>query len=412
MADPVDPYEGLRLKQVRDRAAAVREFSRTGSWEDIEPLVELAKGDKSPSVRLYAAAAASDIACRHRGAAGQTPLSIEQRTRIIDWLKGVDPNKAPGLLMLLASSADKRNFDRLGRALRDPSNVVRAGAVAAVRRMALSAAAMDEPRIAEAVGTWLDHPKLPAEITLELAKLIGECGWTGFDARLRKAAGAGRPHVAAVDEVFGLLAERNQPGSWEGVWASSGHDVFEPGDEGIADWFLISDGQAHTPGKKRTRKLVVEEGSATLAGKPARWIVAPRGAAGPQRALQTQGFTYWRLDGKKLVGALEALLPGIEKLGEDARPIAEWYAATDGAVAARAHAVVLATIGALDDAREALDTLTGVKKPRNDLWFWLGKVAAAQSDAKTAKKALGQFLEKAGKKAQYRKEAEKLLASL
>ena len=78
--------------------------------------------------------------------------------------------------------------------------------------------------------------------------------------------------------------------------------------------------------------------------------------------------------------------------------------------AQRAKALVLWRTGAADDARALLEQLTAHKRPRNDLFWFLGAICAEQGDTKAAKAALTRFLDKAGKKAAYRGEAEALLA--
>ncbi len=412
MGDAQDRHAGLHAKEIRDRAAAARQLGLDGSWEDIDALVRVATGDKSPSVRLYAAAAAADIACRGRGAAGHPPLDASRRDRIFAWLKGVDPAVNPGLIVLLAAASDRRNLDRIGRILRDPRNVVRAGAVAAIRRMALSAATVDEPHVARAVGAWLADRRVPPDVVLDLVRLVGECGWSDFDDALDRAAGRGRPHGAAVAEARSRIAEAADAAAWEGVWASTGRDVFEPGGEGIAAWFLVHDGRVHVPGKP-AQPLVVEGGAAHVGDQPARRIHAPRGGEPDTHpAIQVGGHTWWRVAGRDLVAAVPELLDGIGALGEAARPVAAWLGAVDGTLAARARAIVLHRLGALDEARALLDALCAHKKPRNDLFWWLGRVAADQGDVEAAAAALRRFLDKAGRKAAFRPEAEALLARL
>lgn len=410
MADPTGPHAGLRQKEVRDRALAARELAATGDWSDIEALIEVSKGDKSTSVRMYAAAAAADLACRTRSVGAG--LVGEQKAQIFEWLKGVDPMTNPGLLVLLAASSDQRFLERLGRALRDPRNVVRQGAVAGVRRLALAAVSAKEPHIAEQVAEWLLSGKLLPDVSLELARLVGEAGWTDFDAPLRKAAIAGRPHAAVVDEVFQRLAARDGDITWEGLWASDGQDVFEPRGTAIVEWFLVADGEVRKPGTDAA-PLELGDGAGTLDGKPVRLVYAPRGGEpGSHPAIQVEGHTFWKVQGKELVTTLDEIIDGVAELGEAARPVADWLEAVDGTLAARARAIVLYRIGALDEAREALDALCAHKKPRNDLFWWLARVAADQGDTAVAKDSLERFLDKAGKKAAFRKEAEALLGEL
>ena len=61
-----DPLAALKSKDISDRAAGCRDLSLTGTVENLEVLAELAASDKSPGVRLNAAAAAADILSRCR----------------------------------------------------------------------------------------------------------------------------------------------------------------------------------------------------------------------------------------------------------------------------------------------------------------------------------------------------------
>lgn len=412
MADASDPHAGLREKQVKDRAAAARELAVRGSWDDVGELVRVAMTDKGPSIRLLAAAAAADIACRGRGVAGQTPLTPTQRDQVLAWLKGVDPVHNPAILMLLASSADPRNLERLGRALRDPRNVVRAGAAAALRRLALSAAAVEEPQIPEAVASWLDGGKLAPDATLDLARLTGEAGWPGFDDRLRKAAGAGRPHAAVVTEAQARRERLAAADAWDGLWVDYGRDVFENSGDQPEAWCLIAAGRRRSPGAP-TVAIEAQGGVGTLDGRPARLIHAPRfGESTSALALQTGGRTWWKRESKDLAAAVDELAADLASLGPDARPVADWLAGVEGVVATRAHAIALSMADAHAEAVAALSALVDQKKPRNDVYWWLGRSAAAVGDRARAKQALAEFLDKAAKKAAWRPEAEALLATL
>jgi hypothetical protein len=69
---------------------------------------------------------------------------------------------------LFAALASDDAIARLGRILRDPRNQARVGAIAAVRRMALSGASAGASLEAAALG-WLGQ-KLPTDVSIELVK--------------------------------------------------------------------------------------------------------------------------------------------------------------------------------------------------------------------------------------------------
>ena len=64
--ETTDPIAALGSKSIADRAAGCRDLSTIGTVENISDLSVLAGGDKSPGVRLSAAAAVADILSRCR----------------------------------------------------------------------------------------------------------------------------------------------------------------------------------------------------------------------------------------------------------------------------------------------------------------------------------------------------------
>ena len=80
MVGQVDSTEALRVGDVTARSAAAQSLVAEGEWPEVEALVVCAMTDKSPSVRLVAAASAADIVARHRGASGHAPDQAERLT--------------------------------------------------------------------------------------------------------------------------------------------------------------------------------------------------------------------------------------------------------------------------------------------------------------------------------------------
>ena len=78
----------------------------------------------------------------------------------------------------------------------------------------------------------------------------------------------------------------------------------------------------------------------------------------------------------------------------------------EGAVGVRGRAVAQFLAGDLSAADETLTSLTNAKKPRADLFFWLGRLRAEQGDAAAAAQAYSSYLEKTKKKAPFRAAAE------
>lgn len=405
-----DPRVALRQGDVAERAAAARELAQAGTWEDLSELVTLAKEDNSPSVRLYTAAAAADIVCRMRSHG--PALTSEQRTLVSDWVKTFDPGHNPSLLMMLSAVADGPTVDRLGRMLKDPRNGVRAGAAAALRRMALSAVSVDDTRIPMAVDKLLAQVRrLPGDAVLELVRLVGEAGWAELEDALGPASGAGRLHGPAAEEALERLRARREPSTWEGLWLADGGDVLEPVPERtIASWLAVVDGVA-VDASGELGPIELREGRGALRRRPVRLIFTPRvGESGIFRALQSEGTTWYLAEGKELLDAVETLVHDVPQ--GVARGMFRWLEGLEGVQAQRARALALWRAGDLAGAAALLTEQVEQKKPKADLFWFLARVRADQGDRAGAVAALDAFLERAGKRARFRKEAETLRAEL
>lgn len=406
-----DARAALLKGDVATRTAAARALARDGRFADVEALVDRAAHDKSPSLRLYAAAAAADILARRRGAAGQKKLTKAQRAQVHDLLRPIDPGVNPGLLMLWSAVADKTALDRLGRMLRDPRNGVRAGAAMAVRRMALSAAAATDKSIPKAVHGWIGTGRLPPDALLELGRLIGQAGWTQLAADLGPISGAGRPHAGVVAEARDRLAARAQPEAWAGLWCSHGSDVLLPSaSRTCVDWLAIEGGSAWRM-DGTAAPLTLDP--AQLDGSAARLVWAPRlGDEEDGCAIQWGGHTFWGASGPALAKQLDALASGLAERPEVALAAAGWLSKVEGVVAPRVRVRLLVEGGAIAEAAAALEPLLAAAKPRPELFLWLAHVRRAEGDVGAAREAAQTFLERAAKRAPLRARAEALVADL
>ena len=404
-----DPRERIRDKQVTVRAAAVRELQRVGKLDDLDLLVGLAIQDKSPAVRLYAAAAAADVVGRFRGAAGQQSLGPSERQAIHDRVRRVDPATNPGLLMLLSATADKRSLDRLGRMLRDPRNLVRGGAAMALRRMAISGGALGRDDIAASVRSCIGHPKMKADSLGELVRLIGEVGWLDLEDAVRRAAPRVNPE--AVSEAMERLDQRRRPSAYDGIWQDEGLDVVEINDEPRpGGWLAVAGGSAHRPGGEAPFEL--EDGRSTIGGSPARLVWASQLGAAQDRveAIQVEGATYWSVPAATLVAEVDSWVGQLTPGG--AGVALATVAAVEGAPAARARVALAWRAERSDAAADDLAWLLGQRRPRADVHFWHARILVMQGDAEGAKAAIETFLGRAGKRTGYVEEANELLQTL
>jgi hypothetical protein len=400
-----DPHGSLADKQIAVRAAAARQLARTGTFDDVEGLIGIAVDDKSPSVRLYAAAAAVAILMRGRSVYGGTPWSPAQRDRVLSAVAATDPARTPSLLLCYAAFPEPEVIKRLVRMLRDPRYGVRAGAAAALRRMALSGAATLDPtadtNLREWVGEALDHKKLPNDAAIELIHLVGEAGWDVLLPRVRKVAARAPQASEAAEQASARCAARDDPDAWRGVWLDEGRDVLDekdPSESDDRDWFAL--GGALSP----------EGGRLSTHGRVFRRIWAPRPAdEGRHAAIQADGRTWWRLEGKRLVEFVVSMDTALVEAEVDVDLVSRFLEAEEGAAAVRARALVLARYGRGEAALNVLEKPLSAKKPRNDLHFIEGLARAAMGDAAGAKQAWTRYLDKAKKNDPWREEAESLV---
>lgn len=400
MAETVDPREALGSNDVAVRTQAARDLAADGSFADLPVLVETAKSDKSPSVRLYAAAAAADVAMKR-------PLRPAERRAILELFRTWDPGHNPSLLMVLAAVPDQDGLERLGRLARDPRSDVRSGAITALRRMNTLPGA--DKLLAESVRRWLDAGKHPGDAVAELVRLAGEAGWSGMEDVIRRAAGKGRAAAIAAEQALEWLLARRDPTSWTGTWVAWSEDGKE-----VVDWVYLEG--AHVWGRKGEHgPLTVADGVGTVEGlPPLRRIWVPRGGdEGTAEALKTEAHTYWRQAGKALAAVIEALDGALAEVPVAALGMARELAPLEGVSAMRARAIALWRGGLLREAEKVVESLAaGERKPNPHLQWIAGNVKLGLGDLDSARDALRIAVKGAPKKAAWKPEAEALLASL
>lgn len=396
-----DPRDALQNGDVTAKTAGARDLARVGTVDDVPALLEAVRGDKSPSVRLYAAAGAAEILARHRGAYDQESLPNDVKARILADVQSVDPGRAPSILLCYAAFPDAAVLKRLVRMLREPRQAVRSGAGAALRRMALSGATTREgPGIREWVAEALRHPKLPSDAAADLVRLVGEAGWTELRPLVERGLGLEGAVGEATTTAIERLDQRNAPSAWDGVWVDEGLDVLQVGQADPEGSWLALD----TPEPVGT--------TLELAGGTARRIWAPRlGEEGVHEALQVDGRTYWRLSGKRLIGFVTEQDAALAGRPDAASWLLDAVDEVGGAPALRAAALVCVRTGRHDEALQRLEKPLSAKKPRNDLRFLQGLALLGVGRTADGRASLEAYLEKAKPKEAWRAEAEALLAT-
>lgn len=390
--------DGLSSSDVQERTAAVRALGERRDFADFPRLVALATTDKSPSVRLTAAAVAGDVVVAQK----RTPA---QRKAILEALRTIDPGTNPPIVLALAAVRDDAGLERLGRLLRDPRSDVRMAAATALRRMAnLDQGPVDLPKH---LAAWMTEGRHPVDALAELIRLAGECGWPSLEGPIRAAAAKGRATAEAAELALGWLAARRDPTSWAGMWMSTDED------QPVA-WLFVEDAVVFGA-EGRLGDLEVAEGVGTVPGRgPLRRVWATRTSVeGTMEAITCDGRTLWRHKGPQLTRAVDELYPQLSALPDVAAGVAEWMRELEGLGAMRARATALWKCGQLQEAEKVIASLLhGEKKPNPQVLWLRAAVQAEQGDLAAARASITQSLATAPKKAAWRPEAEALQQKL
>lgn len=405
MPETEDPRATLVSGDISTKAAAARDLLRDGGWADVELLLSRARVDKSPSVRLYAAAAASEILFR-------IPLDAGQCVAVRDMLRGHDPGDNPSVLAALGALPDDAALDTLGRLLRDPRNGVRAGVVAALRRRALRAAGGSDTSLAAKIRQWLESGRVPPDASLDLVKLVGEAGIVGCEASLQKLTGAGRNHPAAIATARERLGARRDVATWQGLWVGSDVDVYS-----VASVADARKGFALVFGDQVvgdvTGSLRFTEGGAVVgdAAVEVRRVWVPTlGDAPDDEVLQVGGLTLRKLAGKDLAAGLDEIEDRVTDPAAWAA-LAGWLEGQETLVALRTRANALFRAGRLAESATILDDLVA-RKPKPELLWLVANVKLGLGELDAAREAVAEYLEKVSKKAPHRADAEALSRAL
>lgn len=411
-----DPRAALGAKDLPTQAAGARDLARVGTWDDVDDLLQLAVNHKRTGLRLIAAAAAADIVHRYRTGSAGEPLGTERANDLVDWVKRTDPGLNPSALMLLSAVPTKTVVSRLGRLLRDPRGDVRTGAAVAVRRMAVSHTDLELPHLREAVGTWLTDRRSPPDALAELVHLVGRLGWSELRPAVQNLRTTSEPVREAITQTLQQLDVRADPATWQGLWLSNGLDVLEQiADDPPTTWMLIGPDAVVTDGGQIASAEWQDDRlhSDALPG-PARLAWLPRlGQPTPSAALQAPGQTWYRVEGTELMTWLDEHALNIPPAAAPAAAsVAASLAEAEGAAAVRARAICQVIAGDLQGADEALTKLTGTKKPRADLFFWLGELRLRQGRSADAIAAFTTFVDRNPKRSPLLQPAQQRLAEL
>ena len=386
-----DPLAALQSKEIADRSAGCRDLSLTGTVEHLEVLAELAASDKSPGVRLNAAAAAADILSRCRTGDARTALSDEQRDAFVSVFARINPAVNAGVFPIMACLDHPKSRQMIFGGLRDPQADVRLGAAVGLMRLCSSISTAGDPSLEEAVTGLLADTRHQPDTVAQIARVCAAVGYASASELIRHIQLSGT-HAEMVMEALGVLDGAHHP--LQGVWYSDGNDAGETNPSPV-----------HGP------MLTVFDGTTALMHDGKRWLAkakfTPRrrmfirrvGEAEAGPAFQTDERTFyagtgdvvsqlvsvdWTSPGKSTkasLRAIEALAKVLPDTAADHLSLAKLAMAS----------------GLTDVAKAALISATESKKTPAVCWLALGDLLW-DGDRKTAKGHYGVYVKKGKRK--------------
>ena len=389
-------------KELTVRAAACRDLAQIGLPAVIPMLADLARSDRSPAVRLGAAAAVADILSRYRVGPARAGLPEADRAALLHQLATIDPGHNPGMFMMLACLDTPEAGRRIRLGLKDPRGEVRLGAGVGLLRLCCSAARGADLVLEAEVVSMIGDPRLRPDAVAELAKVAAAAGYRSALPALERQdlGGAAQESINAMIQV---LRSFDQPA--EGAWLADGRDA----------------GELNPAPPRSAALLVVGAGEAVMLRRGEGWLPLPGfgqraarrmyfrrpGAAQAGPALQVGEHTFVPVQGDALAAALLDILP---PLSLEAHPDAGW---TEAGAAMAAHALapllpdtgagqlglarVRADAGDSQGAEDAASQATEAKKPPIEAYALLGQLCA-QAGALDRARAAWSVVAERGKK--------------
>lgn len=401
MNETADPLAALGAKSIAQRAAGARDLSQMGEVGHLELLAAVAGGDRSPGVRLSAAAAAADILSRHRMGVAVKKIGPKKRRTLAALFRRIDPSVNPGVFSVFGCLDTPAAFEAICGGLRDPRGDIRLGAAVGLLRMATSGALAGVSRREKQVVGLLSDTRHKPDALAEIAKICAAVDYRAGEEAIRALALSGA-HGELVAEALMTFEANAAPVS--GLWYSDGKDAGEtnPGSPlgmGLA-LFEAERARVCIGGKWKiekgfpgpdARRMHFRKVGAPLAGPAFQvagrtWYVA----AEPEVLCVIDGLTSpreldWDSIGKpnatagRAVAALSAVLP-------------------ETAGGHRARALLLARADDAAGAIDALEAALELKKVFPDTWCLLGDALWSAGKKKAASAHYTTFMKKARKK--------------
>jgi len=390
--ETTDPVEALASKDIAERAAGCRDLSLMGQVEHLELLCGLVGRDRSPGVRLSAAAAAGDILSRCRVGDARKTLTDEQRDVYIAMFSKIDPSLNAGVFPILACLDRPKSFQMIKGGLRDPRRDVRLGAAVGLMRLCISASVAGDSEFEEAVVALLADTRHQPDAISQIARVCAAAGFSGATEFIRHIQLSGT-HAEMVMEALGVLDGGKHP--LRGVWYSDGRDAGETSPESPQGPALVvfSDAGTYLNQGKRWEKVTKWEISR-------RMFVRRVGEAEPGPTFQAGGRTFYAGPGD-IIDALVGT--DAQQLGKSTKAstavIEALSTLLDETSASQRSLALLAIHGGMGDvAKAALEAAIAGTKTPPDCWLLLGDLLWESGDKKEAKLQYAAYAKKGKKK--------------
>lgn len=222
--DTQEMNEAFKSKSISVRAAACRDLAMVGTVEHIDGLAERADKDKSPGVRLSAAAAVADILSRCRVGTARDTLNDDQRDVYLAAFAKINPTVNGGIFPMIATLDRPKSLTMLQGGLRDPRADVRLAAGVGLMRLCSSIAVVDDANMEASVVGLLDDNRHHPDAIAQICRVCAAVGYRSASELIRKVELTGT-HQDTVLEALGILDGAAH--ELRGVWFSDGRDAGE-----------------------------------------------------------------------------------------------------------------------------------------------------------------------------------------
>jgi hypothetical protein len=389
--ETTDPMAAMASKDVAERAAACRDLSAVGQVEHLETLGGLVSSDKSPGVRLSAAAAAADILSRCRVGDSRAGLSDDQRDVFVATFSRIDPAINAGIFPILACLDRPRSLSMICGGLRDPRADVRLGAAVGLMRLCSSIRAVGDEALEQTVTSLLGDTRHQPDAVAQVARVCAAVGYLSATEFIRHLQLSGT-HADMVVEALGVLDGAQHP--LKGVWYSDGNDAGETNPSPtIGPALMVFDlksalfhngrNWAVQGGFSPDRRMFIRRVGEPVAG-PAFQALGRTFYAGSGDMIQALAGVDWSAPGKSTKASTRA----IDALGT---------CLPDTAHGHRALALLAMSAGQPEVAQAALASAISAKGTPVDCWLALADLLW-ESDTRAAVSHYATYVKKAKRK--------------